>query len=235
MVRGVKHAQHGVLAWRINSSLHTGTHMVAPLHLIQKGADLASIPLEHLFGNGVVLHVPKKNFEKITEEDLVSAGGVKTGDMVVINTGWHHKYSDGLEYYGQAPGLTEDAARYLVGREVKLVAVDTPFVDRPLATHMGLHRGGPQMKRLPDEYRQATGKEPAEEHGKLYAAQKLLLGAGIPTVVQVGGDVDEASGKRVTLAAMPWRFEHGEACPVRVVAMASPDGKCRIDTGLEVE
>jgi len=89
------------------------------------------------------------------------------------------------------------------------------------------------MKRLPNEYRKATGKDPAEEHGKLYAAQKVLLGEGIPTVLQVGGDVDEVSGKRVTLAAMPWRFEHGDACPVRVVAMASPDGKCRIDPGLE--
>ena len=232
MVRAVKHAQHGVLAWRVSTSLHTGTHMVAPIHMIQKGADIAAIPPERLFGNGVVLHVPKKMYEKVTEQDLVSAGEIKAGDIVVINTGWHHKYSDGLEYYGQAPGLTECAARYLVGRQVKLVAVDTPFIDRPLATHMGLHRGGPQMKRLPVEYREATGKDPAEEHGKLYVAQKILLGEGIPTVVQVGGDVDEVNGKRVTLAATPWRFAHGDACPVRVVAMASPDGKCRIDPGL---
>ena len=235
MFRAVKHSQHGVLAWKVNTSLHTGTHLVAPIHLIQKGADLAAVPLERLFGNGVVLHVPKCKFEKITEEDLVSAGGVKAGDMVVINTGWHHKYSDGMEYYGYAPGLTEDAAQYLVEQEVKLVAMDTPFIDLPLATHMGLHRGGPQIKRLPDEYRKATGKEPAEEHGKLYVAQKILLCNGIPTIVQVGGDLDEVSGKRVTLAAAPWRFKHGDACPVRVVAMVSPDGKCRIDSGLEEE
>jgi len=91
------------------------------------------------------------------------------------------------------------------------------------------------MKRLPIEYRNATGKDPAEEHGKLYAAQKILLGEGIPTVVQVGGDVDEVNGKRVTLAATPWRFKHGDACPVRMMAMASPDGKCRIDSGSEEE
>jgi hypothetical protein len=39
MVRGVKHAQHGVLAWRITTVLNTGTHMNAPLAHIQKGAD----------------------------------------------------------------------------------------------------------------------------------------------------------------------------------------------------
>ena len=233
MFRAVKHAQHGVLAWKINTSMHTGTHMVAPIHMIQKGADLAAIPPDRLFGNGVVLHIPKKSFEKITEGDLKSAGEVKTGDIVVINTGWHHKYSDGLEYYGEAPGLTECAARYLVGREVKLVAMDTPFIDLPLATHMGLHRGGPQMKRLPGEYRKATGKDPAAEHEKLYVAQKILLGEGIPVVVQVGGDVDAVNGKRVTLAATPWRFKHGDACPVRMMAMASPDGKFRIASGSE--
>ena len=36
MVRGVKHAQHGVLAWRITTVMHTGTHMNAPLHLIRR-------------------------------------------------------------------------------------------------------------------------------------------------------------------------------------------------------
>ena len=33
MVRSVKHAQHGVLAWKTSTSLHTGTYMLAPIHL----------------------------------------------------------------------------------------------------------------------------------------------------------------------------------------------------------
>jgi kynurenine formamidase len=229
MARAVKHAQHGVLAWKINTSMHTGTHMVAPIHLIQRGADLATIPLKHLFGNGIVLHIPKNNFERINEKDIKLAGEIKAGDLIVINTGWHHKYSDGQEYYGHAPGLTEEAAEYLVDSRVNLVAMDTPFIDMPLATSMGQHRGGPQMKRLTDEYRSITGKEPKDEFGKWNVAHKILLGANIPTVLQVGGDVDEVSGKRVTLAATPWRFEHGDACPVRMVAMSSLDGSLGID------
>ena len=43
MVRAVKHAQHGVLAWRITTSLHTGTHMNAPIHMVQRGDDLAAV------------------------------------------------------------------------------------------------------------------------------------------------------------------------------------------------
>jgi len=232
MVRGVKHAQHGVLAWRITTGMHTGTHMNAPLHLIQKGADLSAISPEHFFGNGAVLDVPKKNWEVITAADLQKATpAVKDSDIVVIVTGWHHKYSDGLEYYGEAPGLSKDAAEWLVSKNPKLVAIDTPHIDHPLATSMAPHRGGPQMKRLAAEYAKATGLDWKVEHPEWNVAHKTLLKAGIPTIEQVGGDVDVVKGKRVTLAATPWKFEHGDACQVRFVAMFDPSGKCRIDSG----
>ncbi|MCX8031775.1 MAG: cyclase family protein [Thermoleophilia bacterium] len=233
MVRGVKHAQHGVLAWRITTVMHTGTHMNAPIHLIQKGADLASIPPERFFGNGAVLDVPKKNWELITAADLERAKPeVQDGDIVVIVTGWHHKYSDSLEYYGEAPGLSRDAAEWLVSKNPKLVAIDTPFIDHPLATSMGPHRGGPQMKRLAAEYTKATGLDPKVEHPEWNVAHRILLGAGIPTIEQVGGDVDLVVGKRVTLVAAPWKFAHGDACQVRFVAMFDPSGQCRIEPGL---
>jgi kynurenine formamidase len=232
MVRGVKHAQHGVLAWRITTSMHTGTHMNAPLHLIQKGDDLAAVSPERFFGNGAILDVPKKNWEVITAADLQKAKpGVQEGDIVVIVTGWHKKYSDGLEYYGEAPGLSKDAAEWLVSKKPKLVAVDTPHVDHPLATSMAPHRGGPHMKRLAGEYKAAIGKDYTVEHGEWNVAHKILLGAGIPTIEQVGGDVDRVKGKRATLAAVPWKFEHGDACQVRFVAMFDSSGKCRIEPG----
>jgi len=232
MVRGVKHSQHGVLAWRIVTVMHTGTHMNSPLHMIQKGADLADISPDRFFGNGVVLDLPKKNWEKITAADLEKATpAVREGDIVVIDTGWHKKYSDGLEYYGEAPGLTKDAAEWLVAKKVKMVGVDTPHVDHPLATSMAPHRGGPQMKRLVASYSAATGLDWKKEHGEWNVAHKTLLAAGIPTIEQVGGDVDLVKGKRVTLAATPWKFEKGDACQVRFVAMFDPSGKCRIERG----
>jgi len=232
MFRGVKHAQHGVLAWKINTVLHTGTHMNAPLHMAQRTSDLADVPVDRLFGNGVVLSIPKKSYEVITAKDLESSQpGVQDGDIVVIVTGWHHKYSDGLEYYGESPGLSEDAALWLVQKNCKIVAVDTPQVDHPLATSLGLHRGGPIMNRLVPAYTEATRLDPKKEHPKWNVAHKTLANAGIPTIEQVGGDVDSLAGKRATFAATPWKFKYGDACPVRFVAMTDPSGKCRIDTG----
>lgn len=232
MFRSVKHAQHGVLAWKINTIMHTGTHMNAPIHLIQKGADMAGIPEDRFFGNGVVLSIPKGSYEVVTAKDLEAATPkVQQGDIVVIVTGWHRKYSDSLEYFGECPGLGKDAAEWLVAKGCKLVAVDTQQVDHPLATSLGPHRNGPTMKRLAGEYQAATGLDPKKEHGEWNVAHKILLGAGIPTIEQVGGEVDLLLGKRATFAATPWRFRNGDACPVRLVAMVDPAGTCRIGSG----
>jgi kynurenine formamidase len=232
MFRAVKHAQHGVLAWKTSTVLHTGTHMNAPLHLVQKAADLAGVPVDRLFGNGVVLSIPKTSYEVITARDLEAATpAVQKGDVVVIVTGWHHKYSDALEYYGESPGLSKDAAQWLVDQACKMVAVDTPQVDHPLATSLGPHRGGPTMNRLAKDYQAATGLDPKKEHPAWNIAHKTILAAGIPTIEQVGGDVDELAGKRATFVATPWKFVHGDACPVRFVAMTDPSGQCRIDSG----
>lgn len=232
MKRNVTHAQFGVLAWKFSSSLHTGTHMNAPLHTTQCAKDMAAVSLERCFGNGVVVDLPKGSFETITAEDLQNATpSISKGDIVVINTEWHHKYSDAQEYFGEAPGLTIDAAEWLVSMEVRLVAVDTPFIDCPLATTMGPHRGGPKMRRLADEYKLRTGKDAKTEHPIFYAAHKTLSAADIPTIEQVGGDVDDVSGTHVTLAALPWKIKKGDASPIRFVALVDPIGTCRIDAG----
>src|SRR5262249_55983185 len=153
-------------------------------------------------------------------EDLAAANPpIEPEDIVVINTGWHRKYSDSLEYFGNAPGLSKDGAEWLVARGGKLVAIDTPQVDHPPATSLGPHRNGPLMRRLPKEYQAATGRAAKDDFPEWNVAHKMLLAAGIPTVEQVGGDVDELNGKRCTFQAYPWNWYEGDACPIRFVAI----------------
>ncbi len=80
-------------------------------------------------------------------------------------------------------------------------------------------------------YQKATGLDPRKEHPDWNIAHRTLLGADIPTIEQVGGDVDVLAGKRATFLATPWKFEYGDACPVRFIGMIDPAGKCRIDAG----
>jgi kynurenine formamidase len=232
--RSVKHAQHGVMAHRIRMVMHSGTHVNAPIHLVQKGAGVGALPLERFFGNGVVLSIPKPRWGLVEPADLEAAApAVSEGDIVVIVTGWHRRYSDSLDYFGDSPGLSRAAAEWLVARGVRLVAVDTPQIDHPLATSLGPHRNGPLMNRLAGRYRAETGREPLADHPDWNVAHRILLGAGIPTIENVGGDVDALIGKAATFQCYPWRWQQGDACPVRFMAMTDPAGTVRIEAGSE--
>ena len=107
-----------------------------------------------------------------------------------------------------------------------MVAIDTPFIDHPAG-----HLHGPASRRPAHEAprRRVQGGHrpglPRKSIREWNIAHKTILGAGIPTIEQVGGDVDDVKGKRATLAATPWKFEHGDACQVRMVAMFDPSGK----------
>ena len=150
---------------------------------------------------------------------------------MLINTGWHRRYSDSQEYFGHAPGLSKKAAEWLVKKKVKLVGVDTACVDHPLATSLGPHRNGPQIKYLLPEYKKATGRDAIKDFPEWNAAHKVLLGAGIPTIENVGGDLDELSGKRCTFQGFPWKWHEGDACVIRLVAILDPKGKNRLESG----
>lgn len=231
--RSVKHGQHGVMAHRMRMVMHSGTHMNAPIHLIQNGIGVGEIAMERLVGNGVIISIPKNCWELITAADLEAATpSISAGDLVIIVTGWHRNYSDSLEYFGDAPGLSVEAAEWLVARKVGFVAVDTPQIDHPLATSLGNHRGGPLMNRLVAKYSDATGLDPAKEHAIWNGAHKVLLDAGIPTIENVGGDVDQMLGKAALIHAAPWFWMEGDACPVRLVAITDPGGSYRIDAGI---
>lgn len=230
--RTVTHARNGVLSQRIRTHMHVSTHVNAPIYLVQGGKTVAELPLRHFFGTGVILDIPKNEWELVDVADLERATPkVEPGDIVLINTGWHRKYSDSQEYFGHAPGLSPAAAAWLRDRQVVLVGMDTAAIDHPLATSLGPQRNGPQMPRLPAAYKAKTGRDARADFPEWNPAHRLLLGAGIPTIENVGGDLDMAAGKRCTIHAAPWRWTEGDACVIRLMAIVDPAGAYRLETG----
>jgi kynurenine formamidase len=226
------HAKHGVMTHKIVTIIHTSTHMNAPIHLIPESAGVGDLALDRFFGTGVVISIPKEQWELIEPHDLQRAKpAIRAGDIVLINTGWHRKYSDSKEYFGYAPGLSKKAAEWLVKKKVKLVGVDTACIDHPLATSLGPHRNGPQIKYLLPEYKKATGREAIADFPEWNAAHRVLLSAGIPTIENVGADLDQVTGLRCTLQGFPWKWHEGDACVVRLVAMLDPKGTARLERG----
>ena len=226
------HAKQGVMTHKITTIFHTSTHVNAPLHLIPGAAGVGELALDRFFGTGVVVSIPKRKWGLIEPSDLERAKPqIKAGDIVLIDTGWHRKYSDSKEYFGYAPGLSKAAAEWLVKKRVKLVGVDTATVDHPLATSLGPHRNGPQIKYLLPEYKDATGREAIKDFPEWNPAHRVLLEAGIPTIENVGGDLDELKGKRCTFQGFPWKWREGDACVIRLVAMLDRSGKLRLERG----
>jgi kynurenine formamidase len=226
------HAKQGVMTHKITTIFHTSTHLNAPIHLVPGAPAVGDLELQKFFGTGVVVSIPKRKWGLIEPSDLErTKPQIKAGDIVLIDTGWHRKYADSKEYFGYAPGLSRHAAEWLVKKRVKLVGIDTACIDHPLATSLGPHRNGPQIKYLLPEYKEATGREAIKDFPEWNAAHRTLLEAGIPTIENVGGDIDALSGKRCTFQGFPWKWHEGDACVIRLVAMLDPKGACRLERG----
>ena len=226
------HARDGVMAQRVTTNMHNGTHINAPIHLIQGGADISALSIDRFFGNGVVLSIPKNKWELVTEKDLASAHpAIREGDIVLIVTGWHKHYSESQNYFGNAPGLSKGAAEWLVAKGVRLVGIDVQALDHPLGTVLASHGPGPIQPFLNDEYKAETGRDILDDFPYWEPAHNILMTNGIPGIENIGGDIDKVTGKRCTFFAFPWRWPNGEGCALRVVAVIDPKQQFRFETG----
>jgi kynurenine formamidase len=180
----------------------------------------ADLPLENYYGTGVVLSIPKPKWGVITPEDLENARPkIEKNDIVIINTGWHHYFGDTTEYFCYSPGLYKEAGEWFVEKGVKAVGVDQQALDHPLATAIGPHGPGPLRPDVCAEYKQETGREVKEDFPLWEPCHKILLGNGIMGWENVGGDLDQVNGMRVTICGFPIKWVGGDGSMVRLVAM----------------
>jgi kynurenine formamidase len=228
-------AKSRVLTQRITTVMHSTTHVDVPAHVIENTPFLDEIPLHCFFGTGVVVSIPKGKWEKVMPEDLDAAEPeIRPGDIVIVNTGWHHTYGDNSAYYAYSPGFYEEAGEWFAKRGVKAVGTDTQALDHPLATAIAPHGPGAPDGLLPwacEEYEAETGRPVLEDFPKWEPCHRHLLSNGIVGFENVGGDIDAVTGHRVTFAAFPWRWMKGDGCIIRLVAMLDPTGEFRIEQG----
>jgi len=182
---------------------HTGTHLDAPRHCTkgpQTGWSVDQIPTDYLWGDGVVVGIPKGELEEITPQDLERATPkIEEGDMVVINTGWHKNFCGPLTNWDKAvyfanknPGIKQAGAQWLINKKVKAVMADYIGIDHPAVTERG---------------------------DNSWPCHIGLLSAGIPMVQVLGGQIDEVTGKRCEICYAPVKYVGGDGFPVRVLAM----------------
>lgn len=106
----------------ISMGTHVGTHIDAPMHMLEGGKSLDKIPLEQFIGNGKLVEIKGSDF------NAVKSAGIQAGDIVLFRTGMSEKYQDPT-YFENYPAMSEEVATYLVDTKVKVVGVDTCSVD----------------------------------------------------------------------------------------------------------
>jgi len=214
------HAKSGVLSQKITTVMHCTTHADSPAHVIPGMPFTDEVPLDKYYGTGVVVDIPKGRWEVITPDDLEKARPkIEKDDIVIIHTGWYKKYSDSKEYFAYSPGLYKEAGEWLLEKGVKAVGVDQQALDHPLGTAIGPHGPGPLLPDVCAEYKRETGREVIEDFPFWEPCHNLLLGNGIMGWENVGGDLDQVVGMRVTIAGFPIRWVKGDGSIVRLVAI----------------
>ncbi len=106
---------------------HTGTHIDAPSHMINKGKTIDEFNINDFIGIAVIIDV--SNLEKIDIEDLNTyKDKISNSDFVVLKTGWD-KYWGSDIYLKGFPTLTEEAARWLCNFNIRGIGTDTISID----------------------------------------------------------------------------------------------------------
>ncbi len=118
--------EHLCVVNEITLGTHTGTHIDAPRHVIEGGAPIDAYDANLWMQDAYVCDLsPREARAGITVEEL-RGHPIPHGKAVILKTGWDTRFGD-ADYYKTYPPLTNDAADYLVGLGVPLVAADTPY------------------------------------------------------------------------------------------------------------
>jgi kynurenine formamidase len=173
---------------------HFGTHVDAPCHFIPDGPALHEIPLDRLYGPGVVWRLRCEPYGLIEPEMFEQAGPeLRAGEILLLDTGWAEHF--GTERYDQNPSLSLAAAEWLVEHGVKLIGVD--FATPDLA-----------VNRRPPGFR--------------WPVHHILLSQGV-LIAENLTNLRPLIGRRVEVMFLALNITGADGAPARVVARASDE------------
>jgi kynurenine formamidase len=217
-----RHATNNIVSQVLELPLHCGTHIDGEFHIISGGADIASMGLDRLVGEGVIVDISDdvEDFSVIKPHHITDKMEVKKGDILIYYTGYSRYYNGGPEedevrYFCRHPGGDREFAEWVVEMELAWTGFDCGSGDHPMNTTIRDKR--PDIRA---EYEQQIG-EPVEQRwpqDDLFVMHRLPFSNGIVHLENAGGDIADAVNKRCTIGAFPIPIEGGEASPCRLVA-----------------
>jgi len=169
-------------------STHTGTHMDAPYHFLEKGAKIHEISLKKLVSEAVLIKSKKKCDESITKIDIQKFekkhGKIASFSSVIFYTGWQ-KNLQKKYYFTKNPGLSVSAAKYLASKKISLVGIDSPSIDVGTDSKFSVHQ--------------------------IFAKKGMLI-------VENLANLDKIKSSKFHLVVLPLKMKNATGSPVRAIA-----------------
>jgi kynurenine formamidase len=211
-----------VVAQRVETSLHVGTHIDAPLHFAPGGADMASFGLDRLVREGVVVDISDSvgPWDEIKPHHITDKIEVKRGDIVLYHTGFAKHYLGGsaedlTHYMCRHPGGGRELAEWIVEMDLSWTGSDTGSADHPMNTTIKNMRPDERRRYEKESGHSVDERWPDED---LFVMHAVPFAQGIVHAENVGGELERLGTRRCTIGAFPWRFVGGEASICRIVA-----------------
>jgi len=169
-------------------SSHTGTHLDAPYHFLEKGAKIHEISLKKLVSNAVLIKSRKKSNESVTKTDIQKFekkhGKITSFSSVIFYTGWQRNLQKKY-YFTKNPGLSVSAAKYLASKKINLVGIDSPSID--------------------------LGKDSKFSVHQIFAKKGMLI-------VENLANLDKIKSSKFHLVVLPLKLKNATGSPVRAIA-----------------
>lgn len=200
-----RHAIEGRESRKIVIGTHCGTHADAPRHFIPGGTTIDQLELELFVGPARIVDFSHaKPLQEMGISDFETRVGDRRIDRLVMRFDWSDHWGT-LKYYSEQPYISEDAARWLVKRGIRLLGMDTPQADSP-KNGAGSERDSP--------------------------VHKTLLGAGIIKLEYLT-NLRSLGTDEFELIALPLKIRDGDGSPVRCIGIVHDN--CSIEISMKHE
>ena len=224
-------APNGANGQVVTHSNHVGTHLDGEIHFYTPGKDIASLDMDFLVHEGVVVDLSDctVDYDVYNSKQVEERVEVKEGDILVIHTGYHHygwdqPTADEVRYMVKHPGPDREFAEWAKKKKLRWIGVDCGSADHPMNTI--IRNLMPRQSKEADIFFQ---KKFGMKLKEFYTDDKYQLmhiemfDQGIIHLECAGGDLDLLLNRRVTIGCFPWRFVDGESSICRLVAMVDGD------------
>jgi arylformamidase len=121
----------------ISMGSHTGTHMDAPLHFLQKGISIDRMPLDATVGRARVIEI--QDNESIKREELLSHR-IRRGERILFKTRNSSRVWQTGTFVEDFVFISNEAAHFLVECGVRAIGIDYLSIG-------GFKRGGSEVHR----------------------------------------------------------------------------------------